>query len=77
MKTLTLSKIGVAWILIVSFVVVMSVLSLGAQQKPVTVSIWHVWGGTRLPLMEKQIADFETLHPNIKIDHLLVSQNVM
>lgn len=75
MKTLTLCKIGGAWILIICFVVVMSVLPLGAQQNSVTVTFWNRWGGSRLPLMEKQIADFETEHPNIKIDSLVLPQD--
>ncbi len=38
-----------------------------------TISFWHVWSGERLPLVEKMIADFEALHPDIHIEHLLLT----
>lgn len=39
---------------------------------PVDVTFWHVWGATRLPLVEQQIKDFEARTPNIKIKHTLI-----
>lgn len=44
---------------------------------PVTLRWWHVWGGSRVPLMDKQVEDFDALHPDIKVDHLLISQDGM
>ena len=34
----------------------------------VTIKLWHHWGGNRVPLMEKQIKDFEKNHPGIKVE---------
>jgi multiple sugar transport system substrate-binding protein len=42
-----------------------------------TVKFIHVWDGTRLPLMEKQIADFQALWPDVKIEAEVVSQQGM
>ena len=33
----------------------------------VTIKLWHHWGGNRVPLMEKQIRDFEKNNPGIKV----------
>lgn len=42
--------------------------------EPVTISVWHVWGGSRLEMMDKQIADFQALYPNITVEHTLLDQ---
>lgn len=42
---------------------------------PVTVSFWHVWGGVRLPDIERLTKDFQDLHPEITVDATLVSQD--
>ncbi|MCC6178902.1 MAG: extracellular solute-binding protein [Chloroflexi bacterium] len=42
-----------------------------------TVKFIHVWDGTRQPLMEKQISDFQALWPDIKVDAELISQQGM
>ena len=34
----------------------------------VTIKLWHHWGGNRVPLMEKQIRDFEKNNPGIKVE---------
>jgi multiple sugar transport system substrate-binding protein len=34
----------------------------------VTIKLWHHWGGNRVPLMEKQVKDFEKKHPGIKVE---------
>lgn len=46
-------------------------------QQEVTISYWHVWGGVRLPMVEKQIAGFQAKNPKIKVEQTLISQNEM
>lgn len=41
------------------------------------VKFLHVWGASRLPLMEQQIKDFQGLWPDIKIEGELISQDGM
>ena len=44
---------------------------------PVDVTFWHVWGGTRLPLVEDQIKTFQAKNPNIVIKHTLIPSTGM
>src|SRR5262249_49619787 len=40
--------------------------------QPATVVFQHRWEGTREPLVQAQVADFQQLNPKIKIDNQLV-----
>lgn len=42
-----------------------------------TVKFWHVWGEERLKLVENQIKNFQTLHPEVKVEHTLLAQKGM
>lgn len=42
-----------------------------------TVKFWHVWGGDRQPLIEKVIADFQSMYSGIKVEHTVLSQQGM
>ena len=44
---------------------------------PVTIRWWHVWGGSRVEMMDEQVVDFQGLHPDITVDHLLIDQKAM
>jgi multiple sugar transport system substrate-binding protein len=46
-------------------------------QAPATLRFINVWDQSRLPLMEQQIADFNTLHPQITIQNELIPQGGM
>ncbi|HEY65529.1 MAG TPA: ABC transporter substrate-binding protein [Caldilineae bacterium] len=37
----------------------------------VTLTFWHHWGGTRVPLMEAMIAEFQEKNPGIKVEMTL------
>jgi len=66
------------WIFVCVFLIMaVTVFAGGQTEKKENISVWHVWGGTRLPLMEKQIENFEKDHPGITVEHLLVDQNVL
>jgi len=41
-----------------------------------TIDIWHPWDGTREPLFNKMVRDFEQLYPSIKVRPLVVLANV-
>jgi multiple sugar transport system substrate-binding protein len=43
----------------------------------VTINYWHVWAAAALPPVEQQVADFEALHPNIKVNQTSISQTGM
>ncbi|MGQ9632550.1 MAG: ABC transporter substrate-binding protein [bacterium] len=43
----------------------------GSFAAKVTLRFWHHWGGTRIPLMEKMISDFEKKYPDIKVEATL------
>lgn len=69
-------------VLFLAIMAVFPVLAGGAQEAeeevgPATINFWHVWGGPRIPLMEKQIADFEALNPKIKVEDTLIDQGGM
>ena len=44
-----------------------------AWAEPVTITFWHIWGGDRLPLVDYVIEEFERLHPDIKVEHQLLT----
>lgn len=46
--------------------------ALSAKKKIV---FWHFWGGTRIPLMNKMISDFEKKNPDIKVEHTFIDPN--
>lgn len=63
-------------LLIILWVVVfLNGVAVGAA--PVTIKFLHVWGGARIPLMEEQIADFQRLHPDIKVQAQIIPQEGM
>jgi len=49
----------------------------GTVTASVTVSWWHVWDGSRIPLVEHMIEDFEAKHPGIKVESIVISQGGM
>ena len=46
-------------------------LPAGAQDQ-VTITLWHHWGGNRVPLMEESIAAFEEAHPGVKVENVFL-----
>ncbi len=50
----------------------LSSLTVSAQREPVTITFWNGWGGARIPLMEKMIADFEAQYPWIKVENQVI-----
>ncbi|NOY07483.1 MAG: extracellular solute-binding protein [Spirochaetes bacterium] len=57
---------------ILSLFIVMP-LSAGGQKEakeegPVKLSFWHLWGGSRTPLIKKLINDFKADHPNVEFE---------
>ncbi len=42
-----------------------------APAEPITVRMWHHWGGDRIPLMDTQIADFMEKYPEIEVEATL------
>jgi len=49
--------------------VVEKVITVAAPPaEPVTVTFWHVWGGTRTPLLREVLDNFEALNPGIKVE---------
>jgi multiple sugar transport system substrate-binding protein len=65
-----------------SFVVltVLAALLLGASGgaataagKPAELSVWHIWSGTRQPLLREVLDRFEAQNPAVKVEDLLVS----
>ncbi len=82
MKKFSKLRIVFIAILLLAIVSAFPALAGGAQEAkeevgPATISFWHVWGGPRIPLMEKQIADFEAQNPNIKVEDTLIDQGGM
>jgi multiple sugar transport system substrate-binding protein len=59
---------------IIETVVVTAEPEAPAEEGPVTLRWWHVWGGARVPMMDEQVADFQALYPDITVDHLLIDQ---
>lgn len=43
-----------------------------AADEQVELTLWHIWGGNRVPLMEAAIDAFEAEHPNISVEPVLV-----
>jgi ABC-type glycerol-3-phosphate transport system substrate-binding protein len=44
-----------------------------AEQRPrVTLQLWTIWGGTRIPLMDRIVNEFEVAHPGIHVEHVIV-----
>jgi multiple sugar transport system substrate-binding protein len=39
-----------------------------AESGPVKMSFWHLWGGSRTPLIDKLISDFQAAHPNVEVE---------
>jgi len=39
-------------------------------QERVTITLWHHWGGNRLEMIDKMIADFEARYPWIHVEHV-------
>ena len=60
--------------------VLLTLFSAGAgaqtQREPVTLRFWNGWGGARIPLMEKMIADFEALYPWIKVENEVIGLGI-
>ncbi|HUV06806.1 MAG TPA: extracellular solute-binding protein, partial [Spirochaetia bacterium] len=44
---------------------------------PAEITFWHIWDGTRTPLIEQEIADFNKIHPEIKVSHTLIAAQGM
>lgn len=42
-----------------------------SDREPVTLTISHVWNGTRIPLMKAQLKAFEEQYPGIKVEHIV------
>lgn len=42
---------------------------------PVTLTYWHLWGGSRTELVEKLISDFEAMYPNVTIEATFTPSN--
>jgi len=38
----------------------------------ITLSVWNIWGGTRVPLMEDMFKRFSEAHPGLKVENVLV-----
>ena len=62
---------------VVETVVVPVEEAVPAEEGPVTIRWWHVWGGSRIEMMDEQVADFQALYPDITVDHLLIDQKAM
>lgn len=43
-----------------------------ATLAPATLTIWHIWGGSRIPLMEDMFKRFSEANPGLKVEHTLV-----
>lgn len=72
------------WIMFFKFSVLIltAVLMLGITANvtfgaPTTIRFWHVWDGARVKLIDNQVADFEKLHPGIKVEHSLIDQKAL
>lgn len=62
-----------AFVVLIGVWVLAGALLQPAQAEEQTViHVWHVWSGARLPILEEVIADFEALHPDIKVEHRLL-----
>ncbi|MGI6081724.1 MAG: ABC transporter substrate-binding protein [Limnochordia bacterium] len=61
--------------LVLALLLCLGVTSLGwaAEQRPrVTLQLWTIWGGTRIPLMDRIVNEFEAAHPGIRVEHVIV-----
>lgn len=63
-----MSKVRIALMLSLCFMLLV-VPTVGAQE-PVELMLWHHWGGNRLEMIDKMIADFEAQYPWIKVEHV-------
>ncbi len=50
-----------------------SIGTAAENRDPVHLQVWSIWNGTRIPLMEATIAEFEELYPWITVEHVLVA----
>lgn len=50
-----------------------SALAAEPARQPVQLQLWTIWGGERIPLMEKILSQFEETYPWIKVEHVLVA----
>lgn len=42
------------------------------ERQPVELQLWSIWGGTRIPLIEATLSEFEAMYPWIRVEHVLV-----
>ena len=63
----------VSAILVVLLFSLSSLTASAQQREQVTITFWNGWGGARIPLMEKMIADFEALYPWIKVENQIIN----
>lgn len=42
-----------------------------AAKEQVTLTFWHPFGGSRIPLIEKMLSDFQAEQPSTKVEHVL------
>ena len=43
---------------------------------PATIDVWHPWDGTREPLFNKMVQDFQKVYPNITVQPLIMLAGV-
>ncbi len=68
---------------LVVFIVVLISTGLWANGKaestdpdgPVTLTYWHLWGGSRTALVDNLIADYTAIHPNVTIEATFTPPN--
>ncbi len=75
-----MSKFIKRMVLVLLCLVMSAALFAGGQQDaaeegPVKLTYWHLWGGSRTELVEDLIARFNETHPNVEIEATFTSPN--
>ena len=75
----TFNKAMRTMLLLLMLCLIPASLSCRERQKQggrVTISVWHVWGGTLNEGLERLKADFERAHPDIELNMVFTSNNL-
>ena len=67
-----LSKVTISFLLLLFLA--MPLIAKGQEEaaptgdEPVTITWWHLWGGSRTELIDQIVADYTADHPNVSFD---------
>ena len=59
-------------LLLVTIVLAAVPAAAQSERQPVQLQVWTIWGGERIPLMERVLSEFEAEYPWISVEHVLV-----